>query len=681
MAVIPQKAAVVTFTDVELVKKRLGYAGVTSESPTSERFDFWERARADGVMFTGTRLYDDSSVMSLDYSWTGEDVAWEVDFVLTEDGCHRSMLCDTSHGFVLGLRRDLDWSVVTKSLQDNGFAADPTNVETFRTDDPKAPFELVHLIPELHAIAGGNELGLQRISDVVDGAPPYAPLLGPIYDRLDTVESMHAATGCVDLPTALGPDATTDDIAAFLKKNPIDDLTSPVSTTVVVSDRRAADIEVEVGAQAPADDLAVRQTAIESWPGLQTGIPFAEVAAVRGERADAYESFDVEVVRPTHVPRHGADRRRTVGAVSVLGGRVTSRLLSRRALGLGIVALLLMAAMVALGMWQLGVYDDHQHDDARARLERAPVPLSEVIGPDDAFPSDGVSRPVTVTGRYLSNEEFTVRDSDTLDVTSAVVTPLVLENGSAVLVVRGEDDGIPAPTGEVEVTGVLEPSDATGCRPRRRPGHRRHPHRHGGERRRLRPVRRLRHPHGQQPAGCVDAGSSSDARPLPLGGRSQPRLRRPVVGVRRVRGLHVVADRHRADAAEERPRGRAVIAQVGRIASAPMSTQQGTTEVPEDIRTRLTFFKVMAIIVGCGLLLLVLGMILRYGFGHPTLSKTWSPIHGFLYIVYLISTAMLGVKAGWTLSKMVGVMLAGTVPFLSFWMERRVVRSFTRPSA
>jgi integral membrane protein len=111
-----------------------------------------------------------------------------------------------------------------------------------------------------------------------------------------------------------------------------------------------------------------------------------------------------------------------------------------------------------------------------------------------------------------------------------------------------------------------------------------------------------------------------------------------------------------------------------------MSTQQRTTVVPEGIRARLTFFKVMAIIVGIGLLLLVLGMILRYGFGHPTLSKTWSPIHGFLYIVYLISTALLGVKAGWTVTKMVGVMLAGTVPFLSFWMEQRVAKSFEEPA-
>lgn len=97
---------------------------------------------------------------------------------------------------------------------------------------------------------------------------------------------------------------------------------------------------------------------------------------------------------------------------------------------------------------------------------------------------------------------------------------------------------------------------------------------------------------------------------------------------------------------------------------------------PDDIRTRLSFFKVMALIVGCGLLLLTLGVILRYGFGHPTLSKTWSPIHGFLYMVYLVATALLGVRARWAVSKTIGVMLAGTVPFLSFWIERRVAREF-----
>jgi cytochrome oxidase assembly protein ShyY1 len=141
---------------------------------------------------------------------------------------------------------------------------------------------------------------------------------------------------------------------------------------------------------------------------------------------------------------------------------VTSQLFSPRAFGLGLVAAVLMASMVVLGLWQLGVYDDHQQDDARARLDRAPVPLADVLGPDDAFPSDAVSIPVTLTGRYLSDQEFAVHGSDALGVASAVVTPLALDDGSAVLVVRGADGGVPAPSGEVDVTGVLEPSDATG---------------------------------------------------------------------------------------------------------------------------------------------------------------------------------------------------------------------------
>jgi integral membrane protein len=93
---------------------------------------------------------------------------------------------------------------------------------------------------------------------------------------------------------------------------------------------------------------------------------------------------------------------------------------------------------------------------------------------------------------------------------------------------------------------------------------------------------------------------------------------------------------------------------------------------PATVRRALTFFKVMAFVVGFGLLLLVTGMVLRYVFDEPWLSQTWSPIHGFLYMVYMVATANLGFKVRWGLAKIVLVMLAGTVPFLSFWAERRV---------
>lgn len=84
-------------------------------------------------------------------------------------------------------------------------------------------------------------------------------------------------------------------------------------------------------------------------------------------------------------------------------------------------------------------------------------------------------------------------------------------------------------------------------------------------------------------------------------------------------------------------------------------------------------FKVMAVVVGIGLLVLVLGMVLRYGFDNEGL-RWFSPVHGLMYMGYLVATADLGIKLRWPVRKMVGVMLAGVVPFFSFVMERRVAR-------
>jgi integral membrane protein len=88
-------------------------------------------------------------------------------------------------------------------------------------------------------------------------------------------------------------------------------------------------------------------------------------------------------------------------------------------------------------------------------------------------------------------------------------------------------------------------------------------------------------------------------------------------------------------------------------------------------RSKLTFFKVMALIVGVGLLVLVAEMVLWYGFDNDAL-KWWPQPHGVIFIVYVIATALLGFAVRWSLGRMVLVMLAGCVPFLSFWVERKV---------
>ena len=54
---------------------------------------------------------------------------------------------------------------------------------------------------------------------------------------------------------------------------------------------------------------------------------------------------------------------------------------------------------------------------------------------------------------------------------------------------------------------------------------------------------------------------------------------------------------------------------------------------------------------------------------HP---PSWiAVVHGWVYFAYLIVTADLAVKVRWPIARTVGTLLAGTVPFLSFYVEHR----------
>ena len=87
-------------------------------------------------------------------------------------------------------------------------------------------------------------------------------------------------------------------------------------------------------------------------------------------------------------------------------------------------------------------------------------------------------------------------------------------------------------------------------------------------------------------------------------------------------------------------------------------------------------YRVIANVVGVVLVVFLLVAVpLRYLGGEPRLSETISPIHGFLYLVYLGLTVDLSRRAGWGVLRTLGVMLAGTVPFLSFVVERRTTRA------
>lgn len=91
--------------------------------------------------------------------------------------------------------------------------------------------------------------------------------------------------------------------------------------------------------------------------------------------------------------------------------------------------------------------------------------------------------------------------------------------------------------------------------------------------------------------------------------------------------------------------------------------------------TPLSRFRVMAWATGVMLLLLVfVAMPMKYVFDQPTLVEIIGPIHGALYAIYVLVAFHFAALHRFPLLRTVGLLLAGTVPFASFFAERYAVK-------
>jgi len=93
-------------------------------------------------------------------------------------------------------------------------------------------------------------------------------------------------------------------------------------------------------------------------------------------------------------------------------------------------------------------------------------------------------------------------------------------------------------------------------------------------------------------------------------------------------------------------------------------------------------YRIMAYTVGVGLLILVLvGVPLQYGAHSPGVVKVVGPIHGALYIVYLLAALDLARRARFGLLQLAAMISAGFVPFVAFIVEHQVVRRLDAESS
>ena len=115
----------------------------------------------------------------------------------------------------------------------------------------------------------------------------------------------------------------------------------------------------------------------------------------------------------------------------------------------------------------------------------------------------------------------------------------------------------------------------------------------------------------------------------------------------------------------------------GAAASAHASQATGTGRapvVPPKIMAAFRRYRIAAFVVGWGLLLLCAAMVLKYAFNVGAAVAIWGPIHGALFVVYVIIAFDLAYKDRWSPLGTLWVLIAGTIPFVSFVAERQVQR-------
>jgi len=86
--------------------------------------------------------------------------------------------------------------------------------------------------------------------------------------------------------------------------------------------------------------------------------------------------------------------------------------------------------------------------------------------------------------------------------------------------------------------------------------------------------------------------------------------------------------------------------------------------------------RLCAFLEGLSLLILVfIAVPLKYGYGHPSLVSVMGPIHGALFLLFVLSALRVGVEQRWKFKKTTWkVLLACIIPFGTLYLDYTLLR-------
>jgi len=94
------------------------------------------------------------------------------------------------------------------------------------------------------------------------------------------------------------------------------------------------------------------------------------------------------------------------------------------------------------------------------------------------------------------------------------------------------------------------------------------------------------------------------------------------------------------------------------------------------LKSKIGQLRIVAFLEGISLLVLVfIGMPFKYWLSNPLLVKTMGPIHGVLFLLFVVNTIGVGVEQNWSFKTTTWkVLLSSFIPFGTFYIDKKILR-------
>lgn len=89
----------------------------------------------------------------------------------------------------------------------------------------------------------------------------------------------------------------------------------------------------------------------------------------------------------------------------------------------------------------------------------------------------------------------------------------------------------------------------------------------------------------------------------------------------------------------------------------------------------LNFFRIVALLEGVSyILLLFVGVPLKYGFDTPVLVKALGMPHGLLFVGYIALAILLQITYKWNVKTVAIILVASLIPFGTFYIDKKYLK-------